>query len=348
MKKYLKVLVIATSRQTRGGITSVVKAHETGNHWAKYECRWIETHRDKNILFKAFYFLRGFCQYLFFLPSYDIVHLHISEPPGTIRKSLFLLCARIMRKKIIVHFHSFSPETTLKSHFRMIYKFVFDNADVILVLSEYWKRMVNEEFSYANKVKVIYNPCIAFISDKQYEKKKQILYAGTVNARKGYADMLAAFANIAVKYPDWSVVFAGNGEIEQGKALAKELGIESQTLFLGWVDGKSKEKAFKEASIFCLPSYAEGFPMAVLDAWAYGLPVIATPVGGLPDIAEDGKNILLFTPGDIDGLVRQLDKMISNPELCCEIAKESLKLSSTTFNIETISRQLDDIYSNKC
>ena len=48
-----KVLVIATSRKTRGGITSVVKAHETGEQWKKYHCRWIETHRDGNSIRKS-------------------------------------------------------------------------------------------------------------------------------------------------------------------------------------------------------------------------------------------------------------------------------------------------------
>ena len=50
-----KVLVIATSRKTRGGITSVVKAHETGEQWKKYHCRWIETHRDGNSIRKLWY-----------------------------------------------------------------------------------------------------------------------------------------------------------------------------------------------------------------------------------------------------------------------------------------------------
>lgn len=77
-------------------------------------------------------------------------------------------------------------------------------------------------------------------------------------------------------------------------------------MFLGWVSGEAKDNAFKEAMIFCLPSYAEGFPMSVLDAWSYGLPVITTPVGGIPDVAQDGVNMLLFNPGDIDMLAKQM------------------------------------------
>ena len=204
---------------------------------------------------------------------------------------------------------------------------------------------MKDAFGLEDKVKVIYNPCTTEISEKIYEKKKQILYAGTVNTRKGYADMIKAFSRIALKYPDWKIVFAGNGEIEQGMSLAKELGIEGQTVFLGWVNGDDKDKAFKESAIFCLPSYAEGFPMGVLDAWAYGLSVITTPVGGIPDIAIDGKNLLLFNPGDINELSEQMSRMISNENLRDSIAKESIRLSETTFNLKSVNEQVGILYN---
>lgn len=179
-----------------------------------------------------------------------------------------------------------------------------------------------------------------------YPPKKQILYAGTINARKGYADMIKAFAQIAEKYNDWKIVFAGNGEIEQGKALAATLGIGSQVVFLGWVNGDAKDRAFKESAIFCLPSYAEGFPMAVLDAWAYGLPVITTPVGGIPDIAEDGKNLLLFTPGDTQMLARQMERMIEDEQLRESMVKESKQLVQSIFSVEVINEQIGCLYKD--
>jgi glycosyltransferase involved in cell wall biosynthesis len=157
--------------------------------------------------------------------------------------------------------------------------------------------------------------------------------------------MIKAFAKIASQYPDWKIVFAGNGEIDNGKKLAKELGIESQTQFLGWINGKDKDKAFKEASIFCLPSYAEGFPMAVLDAWAYGLPVITTPVGGIPDIAKDGENLLLFQPGDCDKLAIQMERMIKDKQLRANIIKQSSVLAETIFNIKTINKEIENLYN---
>ena len=94
-----KVLVVATSRKTRGGITSVVKAHEKGEQWNDYHCKWIETHIDKNGKYKLWYFIKGFVQFLWVLPSYDLVHIHTSEPPSALRNVyLFRLLKFVERK----------------------------------------------------------------------------------------------------------------------------------------------------------------------------------------------------------------------------------------------------------
>lgn len=345
--KNSKVLVIATSRKTRGGITSVVKAYENSPLWDKFHCKWIETHRDGGAFTKLSYLLKGFLQFLLCVPFYDIIHIHTSEPPSALRKVLFMAVSKMLGKKVIVHFHSFSVDTTIKSKYQNVYRYLFGKADVVLVLSKYWQDELCRTFGFKDsKVKVLYNPCTTEVSSKAYPKRKQILYAGTVNARKGYADMIKAFAQIVNRYSDWSIVFAGNGEIEEGKALASQLGIAKQTVFLGWVRGEDKDKAFKEASIFCLPSYAEGFPMGVLDAWAYGLPVITTPVGGIPDIAIDGKNCLLFNPGDVDVLAKQMDKMMSSDELRKLVASESNELAKGIFSVEKVIERLGNIYQD--
>jgi glycosyltransferase involved in cell wall biosynthesis len=341
-----KVLVVATSRKTRGGITSVVKAHEAGAQWSKYHCRWIHTHVDRSFFWKLVYAVRGFAEYLLFLPSADIVHIHVGEPPSALRKLVFFRLAKWLKKKIVVHYHSFSPETTINGAHSDRYRKLFCGADVVVVLSNYWKKAVDEKFHLGDRIKVIYNPSPTITYTQKYEKTNSILYAGTLNQRKGYADLIRAFAKVAPKHPDWKITLAGNGEVEQVRVLAKELEIENQVELLGWVNGESKDKAFKQASVFCLPSYAEGFPMAVLDAWAYGLPVVTTPVGGIPDVAVDGENMLLFNPGDIDTLAERLDLLMSDDILRDKLAASSIKMSLEMFNLNTITKQVGEIYES--
>lgn len=341
-----RVLIIATSHKTRGGITSVIKAHQKGEQWKKFHCKWIETHIDKGSFLKLLYFCKGWILFILNLPFYDIVHIHTSEPPSAIRKCLFMWWSKLWNKKVIVHFHAFSSETTINGKYQKVYKYLFSHANKVIVLSQLWEKYVNETFHLGDKIQIIYNPCITEILPEKYTKQNIILYAGTVNARKGYTDMIKAFAKIAFQYPNWKIVFAGNGEIDNGTKLAKELGIDSQTQFLGWISGKDKDKIFKEASIFCLPSYAEGFPMAVLDAWAYGLPVITTPVGGIPDIAKDGENLLLFQPGDYNKLAIQMERIIKNNTLRNHLTEQSIILSQTIFNINIINKKIEDLYKD--
>lgn len=342
-----KVLVLATSRNTRGGITSVVNAHTHCDFWTEYQVKWIETHLDKGFLYKLGYAIKSMFQFLSSLPHYDLIHMHISEAPSLIRKIPFFLLGKLFKKKIVVHFHSFSPETTIQGKFGKLYQYIFKHADKVIVLSGLWKKWIHECFDLEKNVEIVYNPCMP-VSEamRSHARKPEILYAGAVCQRKGYEDLIKGFARIAAKYPEWKLIIAGNGEIRKGEALAESLHIATQVEFAGWVSGKEKENLFSSASLFCLPSYAEGFPVAILDACSYDLPFITTPVGGIPDIITDGENGLLFSPGDIETLAVQLDKLISDTTLRSKLSHESHLLATHTFHLATIDKKIKNIYES--
>lgn len=337
-----KVLVVSTSRKTRGGIAAVLKLYEQSSMWHRYRCRWIETHRDGSIIRKLWYFGTAFIVYLFVLPFYDIVHFHFALSTSANRKYIFFKIAKLFGKKTIIHVHC---GTQIDDMWNDAIQTMFEQCDCGIVLSENLLPRIESHIGKSGKMKVVYNPCPIISDRKKYVQTDVILFSGTLFEAKGYKDLLFAFAKVAKQHPEWKVVFAGNGEIEQAKKLANELGIQEQVSFLGWVSGEVKHKAFSEAKVLCLPSYAEGFPMAVLDAWAYGLPVIATPVGGLPDVAQEGKNMLLFQPGDVTTLATKLDLIMNDDALRAKLARESCFLASQRFNLTTITEQVADIYS---
>ena len=270
------------------------------------------------------------------------MHFQFSLRIDAKRTRAFFVLAKLLHKKTIVHLHCGDQ---LPEIWNETYEYLFTNADLILVLSESIKKKVQGYIGKEYPIEVLYNPCVTLDETSLFEnRKKEILFAGRLDQNKGWYDVINAFSKIASKYKDWKLVFAGNGEVEQAKALAKQNGISKQCDFLGWVNGEQKKKAFLSASGLCLASYAEGFPMAVLDAWAYGVPVITTPVGGIPDIAEDGKNLLLFDSGDVNTLASQMEKFISNEELRKQLSVESIHLAKTIFNEQTINKQLTRIY----
>ena len=250
-----------------------------------------------------------------------------------------------MKKKIIFHFHPSNEKFLFEPYNQALYRKLFSQADLVLVLSEQWKRWIKEALGLTEHIEILYNPC-PIVNRRDDIREKSILFAGTIIPRKGYETLLRGFALIASKYPEWRITFAGNGEIENAQRIAKELKIEKQVEFLGWVSGNRKEQAFQKASIYCLASDGEGFPMGVLDAWAYGIPSIVTPVGGIPDIVTNGENGLVFKVNNETELAKQLEKIITNNNLYKKLADASLHLACTTFNISTINKQLERIYSN--
>ena len=94
----IRVLVVATSKKTRGGITAVLKLYEQSQMWRQYHCRWIGTHRDGGNMCKLWYFATAFMQYLVLLPFYDIVHIHFSLKTSAKRKYPFFRLAKLFDK----------------------------------------------------------------------------------------------------------------------------------------------------------------------------------------------------------------------------------------------------------
>ncbi len=339
-----KVLVVATSANAKGGIATVVKAFRQTDIWNEFSCRWLETHIDGSKFRKFVKFGCALIAYPFLLLRYNIVHIHVSTTVSANRKYFFFRLARLYRKKIVIHLHCGSQ---LSGIWNDKYEDMFTNADRCLVLSQGIRDIVVGRTGRNDNVEVLYNPCPIVESNSNDDiREKTILFAGTLYKEKGYLDLIDAFAKVYAKHSDWQLILAGNGSQEEGLMRINELGIQGGVKFLGWVSGKTKENAFRMASIFCLPSYAEGFPMAVLDAWAYGLPVVTTPVGGIPDIVIDGENGLLFSPGDVETLVTQLNRLIEDADLRNMLKGKSEKLALTTFNIKTIAKQLGEIYNN--
>ena len=347
MKNREKLLVLAPSRQTRGGITAVVAEYSQTGMWKDWNCHWIETHIDTTKTAKIIYFVKALFSYIHLLPSADIIHIHLSEPVSAIRKAFFFLPALIARKKIITHFHSFSTDSTLNGRYKALYRFLFSNSDTVIVLSNFWKNELISSLGKNIPVQILYNPSLSMGNLAKHSSQERlpfVLFAGTLNERKGFKDLIRAFAIIADDFPEWNLVFAGNGEISQGEITAQKLGIEDRVKFVGWVSGLEKDKIFREASIFCLPSYAEGFPMAILDAMTYCIPTIATSVGGIEDVFSDENELLIFSPGDIKKLSYCISRMIEDFSLRDRLVSNSSKIISTDFDINVLSKKMDSIY----
>lgn len=339
-----KVLVLGPGRNTRGGITMVIKEYEKTKLWKDFDCKWIGTYIDRGGFHKVYCFFRGYLSYLINVFAYDIIHIHMSWSTTAIRKLFFFIPAKILNKKVILHIHS-GAEPIINSNVRTIYRFMFRYANATILLAEKIAVELGKHFDIKNPV-ILYNPCLSYKTEESLvvPKEKYVLFAGTITKKKGYLDLIQAFSIASDKHSEWRLIFAGNGEIEKAKALVRLNNIEDQVVFKGWLSRDKLQQLFETSAIFCLPSYTEGFPMAVLDAWAHGLPVITTPVGGLPDVLIPDENALVFEPGDIDMLAQHLDRLMTDSVLRDRISEGSMKLSQGPFSLVTVSKQLSELY----
>ena len=335
----MKILIVGPSKTTRGGITSVISAHQNFTFWKKNNCIWIESYDDKNTMEKFLYFLKAISKFFINLRSSQIVYIHIALGTTALRKFFFFALAKLFKKKVILHFHTPGNAIDIPKDLWKV-RYMFMNSNRVVVLSKAWSKMLIQEFKISN-VHVVENPSpLAPIS---FEKNNSILFLGTLSDRKGYKDLLVAYSIIKNNFLDWKIELCGNGNLKEVENFIIDLGIQNNVIIRGWVNEKDRYDALKRASIFCLPSYAEGLPVAVLEALSYKCSILTTPVGGIPDYFESGKDCLLVEPGKIEELTHALKKLMSDKILREKLVKNSNKIYENYFNPKIIDYKINKL-----
>jgi len=166
----------------------------------------------------------------------------------------------------------------------------------------------------------------------------RIVSVARFEAPKDHRALLRALATLPTR--EWQLDLVGDGPLlPQTRALANELGIAAKVHFLGYQPDPARTLA--RAGIFALSSRSEGFPRSILEAMRAGLPVVATPVGGIPEAVRDGVNGLLATTA---GLAATLTKLIDNPELRAQLGAEARRTYESRFRFDRMAEETADIY----
>lgn len=203
----------------------------------------------------------------------------------------------------------------------------YDNVDMFIAPSRFMKDITASFGVPAEKIKVVYNTIEIDQKNIEYPAKNYLLYFGRISSEKGIDILLRAMAELKNE----SLKIAGDGpEIGHCRALAKKLGLENRVEFLGKKNGQELEKIIREAKAIVIPSiWLENMPYSMLESLAYGKIVIASRIGGMPEIIIDGENGILFNPGDSRSLaeaVYQL-KNINSIKIGEQARKSVMKLN---------------------
>jgi glycosyltransferase involved in cell wall biosynthesis len=135
--------------------------------------------------------------------------------------------------------------------------------------------------------------------------------------------------SIRDKHPDASLVMAGldKGLEPEIKRMVAELGLQDAVRFPGFLDQDAKIKEFSEADMYLNTNRIDNMPVAVVEACALGLPVVATEVGGLPDLLEHGTSGLFVEDGDFNGMTNAVNSLLRDPELTEKLSKNGRALA---------------------
>jgi glycosyltransferase involved in cell wall biosynthesis len=322
MIKPMKIIMIGESLDRQGGIVSVQELILRSSA-SKVQFEHIATLPNGTLVTKLLVFGKAINQLLWKLiqGNLDVVHIHVSEGGSAYRQMITAWLCQQFRKPVILHthscnFHEFYPTvpSLLKNWMSMIY----GRCQRFIVLSESWGKFYIENLGInPDQVVVLPNPVKLppYVPDRTGEPSIRFVFLGRIGQRKGAFDLIQAFAKLpSDQRRTASLVLAGDGEANQARTLVKDLGVEDSVEILNWIDATQRDSLLAQANIFVLPSYNEGLPMALIEAMSWGLSIITTPVGGIPELITHGENGLLVQPGDIQQLSDAMLSLIKNDD----------------------------------
>ncbi len=243
--------------------------------------------------------------------NHTIAHIHTCSGLSFFLDSLLMLLAKAKGVKGVLHIHGAKFDEFLDDLTPIKKKLAFwflRIADAVVVLSEEWRNTLEARVSGAKYIVIANGVPIPKVSSAIIASSSiRVLFLGNLCQRKGVWDLLT----VAEKLPSGIKIFLVGGEedIGIGKKIKTHIADNQLTEKIEWMGtsvGKEKLRWFIDTDIFILPSYAEGLPISLLEAMAYAMPVITTPVGGIPSVIQHMKNGVLVQPGDAEEIMEAI------------------------------------------
>ena len=161
-----------------------------------------------------------------------------------------------------------------------------------------------------------------------------VVFVGRLDAVKGVPLLLEAFATVRARHPQARLTIAGDGPARARlEARTQALGLTEVVRFAGYLDEPAVAWLLETSDMLVLPSFAEGLPVVLMEAFASRIPVIATQVAGVPELVEDGVSGFIVPPGDVETLTDRLDRLLSDPALCAAMGTAGRAKVEAEFDI---------------
>lgn len=245
----------------------------------------------------------------------DVVHVHTAQAFSFVRASFYVLfAAAVWRRPVVLHVHGSSFHEFLDTDSRLLsalQRLVFGASDRVIVLSGYWKDVL-EAHVPADRIHVLPNAVDPGDYIPQYRPSvPHVAFVSGLFDRKGVPELVAAIDRLEEETTTpFRVSIGGKGP--RSDAVAALADRNPSVEYLGYLSEAEKRVLLSAASIFVLPTHAEGLPIAMLEGMAGGNAVVSTPVGAIPEVVDEDNGVLV-APGDADALAAALGRLVEDP-----------------------------------
>lgn len=280
----------------------------------------------------------------------DVLHINLAAGGSAYRKAILGRAARSLGIPYIVHlhgsrFHQFWP--TASEYWAHAVDRLFMESAEIIVLGRFWENLIVSRIPCVkSKVTVLPNataPADAASPGTGEDPRVHISFLGELGARKGTPQLVEALSRLAPR-SDWRATIAGNGDVEQTRLRVQALGIADRVGIPGWLDAAGVNGVLRNTDVFVLPSFAENLPMAILEAFARGIAVVATPVGAVSEVVDHGRNGLIVKTGDVGDLAAALELLVSDSELRRRLGANARRDHAQRFEIGGYLAEMAEIW----
>lgn len=338
-----KVVFIAPDITGKGGIASVLKLYSESINTFHYLPTNSSSGKLKGVVNVVVSLLRLPLERL---KGRKIAHIHYAGRNSWVRKIVFLKFAKLLGYKTIMHCHCELNVLARKKGVAKVAKNL-NKADVNIVLAKSFKEFGENTLGVSN-IEILNNP-VDITPHKVKEPQEfpiHFLFIGVLNEDKGCFDLIEASRRLKARGKAFKIIMAGSGPKENElKSLVKAYDLDTEILFPGWIKNREKVACLEQSSVLVLPSYSEGMPVSILEAKNYGLAVIGTDVGAIPDIVDDGINGFVVSPGSVEVLAERMQSYIDDLSLLeqhCRASRDSIK----EFDKLKVTDDLKSIYTS--
>ena len=339
-----KILIVGTDTNGKGGMAILLNSHSKLFEVFNYVC----SHRFSNILVQLFLAISAIFRVIYYCLFKDIriVHIHSASYRSFYRESLYLLIAKLFNKKVILQLHGGEFEVFYNQNKRYC-QYICHKADCLVGVSNYFENMFRR-LNLNDNIVTLYNVVEKPINEKQqfdkHKSKLEILFFGAIDVNKGIFEVLDMWGENKEQMSElFHLTICGIGDSDRLNKIIYDFQLSDTVTYKGWVNIEDKNNLLAQSDIYLQPSHFESLGIAIIEALSYGIPVIASNVGGIPELITDNENGYLIPVGDMEQLKFKLIYLSHHIDLF-DAFEIRAKQKASQFFSENIEKDIITLY----